>query len=99
MPAATPAGDDAVPTIDERVLAGVLIAGAAFTALGWLWLLVRAFRASVWWGLAVLVVPPLAVVFLVRRPDRAASPVGMVLLGLMLAVGVLGFSRLNQPSR
>lgn len=88
-----------MPLIDERVLAGLLIAGGMLAALGWLWLLVRAFRTSVWWGLAVLLVPPLAVLFLVRRPDRAAAPVGAVLLGLMLACGVLGFNRLNQPSR
>ena len=88
-----------MPMIDERVLAGLLIAGGVLVALGWLWLVVRAFRAAILWGLGVLVMPPLAVLFLVRRPDRAASPVGAVLLGLMLACGVLGFNRLNQPSR
>ena len=88
-----------MPMIDERVLAGLLLAGGALAALGWVWLLVRAFRASVLWGLGVLVMPPLAVLFLVRRPDRAASPVAAVLLGLMLAGGVLGFNKLSAPSR
>ncbi len=88
-----------MPTVDERILAGLLIAGGILTALGWVWLVVRAFRTAILWGLGVLVMPPLAVMFLVRRPERAAAPVGTVLLGLMLTCGVLGFNRLAQPSK
>jgi hypothetical protein len=47
----------------------------------------------------VLLAPPLAVAFLVRRPEKAASPVGMVLLGLMLACGTLGVNYLSRPSK
>ena len=88
-----------MPQFDERVLAGILIAGGGLTVLGWLWLLGRAFRASVWWAAGVLVMPPLAVLFLVRRADRAAAPVGAMLLGLMLVGGSLGVNWLNRPSK
>lgn len=70
----------------EQSLTAVVFAGLAVAGLGWLWLLARAFRASVLWFIGVLVIPPLAALFLLRRPDRAGGPIALVLLGAM-AVG------------
>jgi hypothetical protein len=59
----------------------VLAAGVAVVAIGWLWLLVRAFRQRFLWGLGVLVVPPLALVFVKKHWRKALAPVLVLLLG------------------
>jgi hypothetical protein len=97
MPA--PAGGTPVPEIDERLLFGVLASGGVIAALGWLWLLVRAAGTGWGWLVGIVVLPPVSAWFLVRRPDRAAAPVGAVLLGLMLAAAAVGANRLAVPSR
>ena len=40
----------------------LLYGGLALAALGWVWLIMRAFQEKVWWGLASLLVPPVALV-------------------------------------
>ena len=41
----------------------VVAGGALLGVIGFLWLVVRAFRQRVWWGLAVVVFPPAGLLF------------------------------------
>jgi hypothetical protein len=54
--------------------------GAVVALLGLLWLYVRAFREGVAWGLAVLLVPPVAVVFIIRHFRKAIGPICLLVL-------------------
>ena len=48
--------------------------GLAAAALAWIWLIVRAFRQTLWWGLGGLFLPPLALVFALRHAQKAIGP-------------------------
>jgi hypothetical protein len=63
----------------------LLYSGLALTALAWLWLLVRAFRQTTWWGLSSLFLPPMALVFALRHAQRAIAPLVLMILGGALA--------------
>jgi hypothetical protein len=67
----------------------LLYGGLALVALAWIWLIVRAFQETVWWGLASLLLPPLALVFALRHAQKAITPlIVFVLGGLVVAVPV-----------
>lgn len=83
----------------EQSLTIAVFAGAGVAALGWLWLLARAFAASFWWLLGLVVIPPLAALFLLRRPDRAGGPVAVILIGLMTVGGAFGVNAVVKPPR
>lgn len=70
---------------NEQFGFAILVAGIVVAAIGYLWLILRAFRTSVGWGIATLFLPligPLA--YLAKHSPRAKSPVTLVLLGLVL---------------
>ena len=52
----------------------LLYGGLALATLAWIWLIVRAFQEKVWWGLASLLLPPLALVFALRHAQKAIGP-------------------------
>jgi hypothetical protein len=62
-------------------------AGIAIAVLGFLWLIVRAFRARLAWGLGVLLFPPTAFAFIPFRWTRAKAPFFMLLVG-WLTIGI-----------
>ena len=62
----------------------LLLAGVALGAWGFLWLVVAAFRQRVVWGLAVLLLPPLALPFLLTHFRKAAKPLGVILAGALV---------------
>ena len=67
----------------------LLYGGLALAALAWVWLIMRAFQEKVWWGLASLLVPPVALVFALRHAQKAIAPlVAFVLSSLVVAVPV-----------
>jgi hypothetical protein len=73
----------------------LFFAGTALNVAGWLWLLVAAFRQRFWWGLGVLLIPPLALIFLFAHWRKASLPFftflgGSAVLGLAFAVGAYG---------
>jgi hypothetical protein len=75
--------------IMEAYAIPLLYGGLALAALAWVWLIVRAFREKVWWGLASLSLPPLALVFALRHAQKAIGPlVAFVLGGLVMAAPV-----------
>ncbi len=72
----------------------VLLAGLILTLVGLLWLVIRAFRVSLAWGLGCLAFPPVAFPFALRHPARAKWPFCIMLLGLALAGGTIAINRL-----
>jgi hypothetical protein len=71
----------------EDVIPYVFLAGLALLFVGWVALLVTAFRVRVGWGVGVLVFPPAALVFVSKHPKQSRIPVGLLLLGALLAAG------------
>lgn len=63
----------------------LFLGGLAFAAIGWVWLLVVAFRTSLAWGFIVLLIPPAAVWFIPKHWPRAKAPLGVVLAGLLIS--------------
>jgi hypothetical protein len=70
----------------------LLYSGLALTALAWLWLLVRAFRQTTWWGLSSLFLPPMALVFALRHAQRAIAPLVLMILGGALAAAPVAYT-------
>jgi hypothetical protein len=63
----------------------VLVLGLVIAAVGFLWLLVAAFKVRKAWGFAVLLFPPLALVFIPYHWRRCVGPLLVFLLsGLLL---------------
>jgi hypothetical protein len=59
----------------------LLLAGLAVVAVGYLWLVVRGFHTRWYWGLGLLFVPPLALVYIFRHRRKAIAPLLVMLLG------------------
>jgi hypothetical protein len=72
----------------------IMLAGLAVTSAGQLWLLIRAFRHSLAWGLTIFLLPPLTVVFVVLHWRKSLAPVALIGLGLLIAAFPLAFSSL-----
>jgi hypothetical protein len=70
----------------ERYSAYAILGGLLIVTICWFWLLIRAFRVRVWWGLGTLLFPPLALVFLMRRREARAPVLGMLLGAAIIAV-------------
>jgi hypothetical protein len=69
--------------------------GIAVAVLGFLWLIIRAFRTRLAWGLGVLLFPPTAFAFIPMRWPRAKVPFLMLLAGWLaigIAVGLAAFA-------
>jgi hypothetical protein len=72
-----------------------LIAGFFLCALGYVWLLVRAFKDRILWGIALLV-PPLALIYVARHFRRARKPLFVILCGIVLFATPYGLSYYAQ---
>lgn len=65
----------------------LVVVGLLLAAAGWLWLLVAAFRQRWYWGLGILLLPPVALLFIAEHFRRAARPLLLLLTaGVVLAV-------------
>ena len=76
----------------ENYAIEILFSGLTVSALAWIWLLIRAFRQSIWWGLGALVLPPLAFAFSMRQPQKAIGPLVLFILGGLAVAGPLTYS-------
>jgi hypothetical protein len=76
----------------EQAVLYVYLGGIGVAVLGYLWLLIEAFRKRVYWGLAVLFFPPAALIFLFAHWRRALGPVAVVILGVTATVVAAGIS-------
>lgn len=63
----------------------LFLGGLALAAIGWIWLLVSAYRTSVGWGLAVTLIPPAALLFIPRYWGKSKAAVGVILAGLLIS--------------
>jgi hypothetical protein len=64
----------------------LLLAGIALALIGYLWLLISAFRVSWKWGLALLFFPPAAILFILVHFRPAIAPLVLfALAGLLFA--------------
>ncbi len=89
-----------MPPLNEKVLFGILTAGLVVVALGYLWLIVRAFRTGFWWGAATVLLGPLGgLVFFLAHYVRAAAPVGVMLLGGLVIGGTYTYNELVRPPK
>jgi hypothetical protein len=70
----------------------ILFSGLAIAALAWIWLLIRAFRHSIWWGLGSLLLPPLAFAFSLRQPQKTIGPLVLFILGGLAVASPLSYS-------
>jgi hypothetical protein len=69
----------------ERYAFYVIAVGALLGVVGFSWLVVRAFRQRVYWGLALVLFPPTGVLFSWRHFRAAAGPVRLMLLAAVVA--------------
>lgn len=69
----------------DRLYEYLFLGGLALAAIGWLWLVVVAFRTRRWWGWLILIVPPAAVLFITRNWRTARAPLGVILAGLLIS--------------
>lgn len=60
--------------------------GLALLAVGGIWLLVVAFKTSVWWGLGSLLIPFVAIVFAIMHWQAAKTPFLIYIVGVVLCV-------------
>jgi hypothetical protein len=84
--------------MSETVGLGILIGGAAVVFVGFVWLVVRAFRTSTLWGVVTLLLPPVGLVYLLAR-RRAWGPVVVSLIGLAVMALPVVVNRLYQPPK
>ncbi|MGL4421964.1 MAG: hypothetical protein ACRCZF_14955, partial [Gemmataceae bacterium] len=71
--------------LDEQTGAIILLVGLGLFALGYLWLIFKAFRSHILWGLAVLIVTPIGgLVYGLFHLRAALRPLILLLLGFML---------------
>jgi hypothetical protein len=76
----------------ETYAPALVLGGLAIAALAWIWLLVRAFQESRWWGLGSLLVPPLALLFALRHAQKSVAPLVLVIVGGLLSAAPVSLS-------
>ena len=64
----------------ERYALYVIALGAVLGVVGYIWLVVRAFREKVLWGLGLIFFPPAGLIFGYRYFRKAWAPVCVLLL-------------------
>jgi len=64
----------------------LFMATAPIWLIGRIWFLVESFRASIWWGLGVLFVPFIDLIFLFTHWEEVSRPVFLQLLAILLAL-------------
>ena len=64
--------------------------GGLIALVAGIWLLVVAFKTSVWWGLGSLLIGPVALVFVIMHWQVAKKPFLIQLVGVAIcAIGIL----------
>lgn len=74
----------------------LLAGGIVLAVLAWLGLVLRASREGAGWGLASLLLPPVALLFALRHPQKAIGPLVLFTVGL-LAASTPAFTALVVP--
>ena len=66
----------------EIVSMFLVIVGVVMALVGTILFLIESFRASVWWGLACLLLLPVQLIFLIRDWEAAKNPFLIQMLGI-----------------
>ena len=88
----------------ENYAIEILFAGLTIAASAWIWLLIRAFSHSIWWGICSFFVPPVAFIFSLRQPQKALAlwsclcPVGWQLLAYIVFLDITSRPRTKSKA-
>ncbi len=80
----------------EQLLALILVLGLVLIGIAWVWLLIRAFRTSVWWGLASLLFGPALLVFALSHWKNVKRPATLLVVGVVVAAVPFGINLAQQ---
>ena len=84
-----------MPQLTEQTGFIILVVGVGLVAVGYLWLVVRAFRTGTWWGSATVLLAPIGVpVYAGAHWRRALLPVAVALVGGLVAASPIVINRL-----
>jgi hypothetical protein len=78
----------------------LLLVGALIAVVGSLWLLVKAFQTSVWWGLGSLFIPFVQLIFVIMNWAECKKPFLILIAGAVLCgigVAMVPHAQLAQP--
>jgi hypothetical protein len=81
----------------EELLFGLMAAGAILALIGFVWLIIRAWKVHWAWGLGSLVLMPVAIVFVLLHLRRSVAPVLLMLLGGGLCVAPTVYNLVRGP--
>ncbi|MGJ7902255.1 hypothetical protein [Lysobacter sp. 1R34A] len=68
--------------------------GIVLCLIGGLWIVVNAFRKSIWWGLGSLLIPFVAVIFAVMNFAQNKIPLIIYIVGIVLLI--VGMPSMSQ---
>ena len=68
----------------EILLLILVIIGMIIFLFGGIWFLIESFRESIWWGLGVIFIPFVEIIFLIAHWRVASKPFGIQLAGMAL---------------
>ncbi|MFV0442255.1 MAG: hypothetical protein ACK5Q5_01645 [Planctomycetaceae bacterium] len=71
----------------------LFLGGLGLALVGWVWLLVVAYRTHLGWGIAVTLIPPAAILFIARQWTKAKAPLGVILAGLLISAAPAIYTR------
>ena len=78
-------------------MTALLYLGGILCIVGGIWLLVVAFKTSVWWGLGSLLIPVVGIVFAIMHWQAAKTPFLIYLVGVVLTViGVMNSPEISN---
>jgi len=60
--------------------------GIALCLIGGLWIVVNAFRKSIWWGLGSLLIPFVAMIFAIMNFAQNKIPLIIYIVGIVLLI-------------
>jgi hypothetical protein len=67
-------------------MVGLLYLGGLITLIGAIWLLVVAFKKSIWWGLGSLLIPFVSLIFVILNWQDSKKPFLIQVAGVVLCL-------------
>lgn len=84
--------------LDEQTGVLILAVGLGLVAIGYLWLVVRAFGTRLWWGLVAFLLAPVGgIVYALVHARRAIWPGIVMLVGALTAASPVALNKLFPP--
>ena len=78
-------------------MTALLIVGMILGVVGGIWLLVIAFKTSVWWGLGSLLIPFVSLIFVIMHWQPSKKPFLIYIAGAVLVIiAVMNSPELRQ---